>query len=162
MHWNANAVEIQLPNQKLSTSYLIFHGRNVLLPVNYAITICGKKACGKEVYSKIKKKEKTHRTKNQQFYGPPMKLTVHEISCVQAYGHFWWEKAANTLRGLDYCLYLKDSLSSWEVMGNVKKCFLTGIDPLCLMVSHCFIQKSRRWVCERALSPSLPKWAVNK
>ena len=58
MHWNANAVEIQLPNQKLSTSYLIFHGRNVLLPVNYAITICGKKACGKEVYSKIKKKEK--------------------------------------------------------------------------------------------------------
>ena len=88
MHWNANAVEIQLPNQKLSTSYLIFHGRNVLLPVNYATKICGKNACGKEVYSKIKKKEKTHRTKNQQFYGPPMKLTVHEISCVQAYGHF--------------------------------------------------------------------------
>lgn len=89
MHWNANVVEIQLPNQKLSTSYLIFHGRNVLLPVNYATKICGKNACGKEVYSKIKKKEKTHRTKKPaRFYGPPMKLTVCEISCVQAYGHF--------------------------------------------------------------------------
>ena len=88
MHWNANAVEIQLPNQKLSASYLIFHGRNVLLPVNYATTICGKNACGKEVYSKIKKKEKTHRTKNQHSSMDLLKLTVHEISCVQAYGHF--------------------------------------------------------------------------
>lgn len=80
MHWNANAVEIQLPNQKLSTSYLVFHGRNVLLPVNYAITICGRKACGKEVYSKIKKKEKhTEQKTNTVLW------TAYEINCTWSF-----------------------------------------------------------------------------
>lgn len=35
-----------------------------------------------------KEKGKHTEQKPTQFYGPPMKLTVHEVSCVQAYGHF--------------------------------------------------------------------------